>query len=315
MCRFYSSTEYFSVPPQLTGDWNDLTLSTWEAMEDSLVDRFDSILAGVQRTKPGDSLVGRKTQAAALCKVLEEVSALYSWDRPALHSPVKKGRKAEQKLGNAVVVMTRLPEDMKELDRFLGAGARKKKPTVREVVDTFISNLIKSQFSGELNIALHILDTGEGMGVERSEVAQLFNRALKEMRGGVLPLSSLTTLFGTKVDTDTQCSTLVCSSRSMQRISSSAAVQAHLAEVVIPSKVLDKSYMQGEVKVGEGMLGVEFVKCGFEMSELESRGFIRNTFFKPGQKWKGKFAVWSDKTKAFGAVLLYLQHSDHVWLW
>ena len=273
------------------------------------MDRFDSILAGVQRTKPGDSLVGRKTQAAALCKVLEEVSALYSWDRPALHSPVKKGRKAEQKLGNAVVVMTRLPEDMKELDRFLGAGVMRKKPTVREVVDSFNSKRIKSQFSGELNIALHILDTGEGMGGERGEVAQLFNGALKEMRGGVLPLTSLSTLFGTKVDIDGQCSTLVCSSRSMQRMSSSAAVQAHLAEVVIPSKVLDKSYMQGKVKVEEGVLDVEFVKCGVELSKLESRGFIRDTFFKPGQKWKESFSVWSDKSPAFSSVLLYLQHS------
>ena len=75
-----------------------------------------------------------------------------------------------------------------ELDRFLGAGARKKKPTVREVVDTFSSKRIKSQFSGESNIALHILDTGEGLGGERGEVAQLFKRALKDMRGGVLAL-------------------------------------------------------------------------------------------------------------------------------
>ena len=274
------------------------------------MDRFDSILAAVQRTKPGDSLVGRKTQAAALCKVLEEVSALYSWDRPALHSPVKKGRKAVQKLGNAVVVMTRLPEDMKELDRFLGAGVMRKKPTVRELVDSFTTKIIKSQFSGELNIALHIIDTGEGMGGERGEVAQLFNGALKEMRGGVLPLTSLSTLFGTKVDIDGQCSTLVCSSRSMQSMSSSAALQAHLAEVVIPSKVLDKSYMQRQVKVGEGVLGVEFVICAVELSELESRGFIRNTFFKPGQRWMESFSVWSNKSAAFSAVLLYLKETD-----
>ena len=279
------------------------------------MDRFDSILAGVQRTKPGDSLVGRKTQAAALCKVLEEVSALYSWDRPALHSPVKKGRKAEQKLGNAVVVMTRLPEDMKELDRFLGAGVMRKKPTVREVVDSFNSKRIKSQFSGELNIALHILDTGEGMGGERGEVAELFNKALKEMRGEVLPLSFLRNLFGIKVDNDSQCSTLVCGSRSMQRMSSwssSAAVQAHLAEVVIPSKMLDKSYMQEQAMLGEEVLGFEFVKCGVEFSELESRGFISNTFFKPGQNHSQ-----SGQTSPQSLVLFYCTCSipDSAWSW
>ena len=272
--------------------------------------RFDSILAAVQKTKPGDSLVGHKTQSAALCKVLEEVSTLYSWDRPALHSLVKKGRKGEQKLGNAVVVVTRLPEDMKELNRFLGTGDRNKKPTVREVVETIRSKKIKSQFSGELNIALHIVDTGEGIGGERREVAQLLNKALKEMRGGVIPLSSLSKLFGTIVDSDSQCSTLLCSSRSIQSMSSSAAVRAHLAEVSMSSKkVLDKKFMQEQVKVGERVLGVEFVTCGLKLSELESRGLIGNTFFKPGHKWKESFSVWSDNSPELSSVSLYLQHS------
>ena len=272
--------------------------------------RFDSILAAVQKTKPGDSLVGHKTQSAALCKVLEEVSTLYSWDRPALHSLVKKGRNGEQKLGNAVVVVTRLPEDMKELNRFLGTGDRNKKPTVREVVETIRSKKIKSQFSGELNIALHIVDTGEGIGGERREVAQLLNKALKEMRGGVIPLSSLSKLFGTIVDSDSQCSTLLCSSRSIQSMSSSAAVRAHLAEVSMSSKkVLDKKFMQEQVKVGERVLGVEFVTCGLKLSELESRGLIGNTFFKPGHKWKESFSVWSDNSPELSSVSLYLQHS------
>ena len=50
MLRLYSSTEYISVLPQLSGNWHDLSLASWEAMEDSLVDRFDSIMAAVQRT-------------------------------------------------------------------------------------------------------------------------------------------------------------------------------------------------------------------------------------------------------------------------
>ena len=286
-----------------------MSLPSLEALENSLSDRFDSILASVQRTKPGDSLVGHKTQSAALCKVLEEVSALYSWDRPAHHSSVKKGEKAEQKMGNSVVVVTKLPDDLEELNRFLGSGAMRMKPTVRELLDTFTSKRINSQFTGDLKIALHILDTGEEMGGFKVEVAQLFNCALKEMRGGVLPLSSLSNLICTKLDTNSQSSTLVCSSRSMQRIPSSAAIQAHLAEVAVPSKLMDKSYMQGKVKVGEGVLGLEYVKCGVELSDLESRGFIRNTLFKPGQRWSKSFSVWSDKSLSFSAVLLYLLHS------
>ena len=196
-------------------------------------------------------------------------------------------------------------------DRFLGPWAHRDGGGG----ESRASKRIKSQFSGELNSALHILDTGEGMGGERGEVAELFNKALKEMRGEVLPLSFLRNLFGIKVDTDSQCSTLVCGSRSMQRMSSwssSAAVQAHLAEVVIPSKMLDKSYMQEQAMLGEEVLGFEFVKCGVEFSELESRGFISNTFVKPGQNHSQ-----SGQTSPQSLVLFYCTCSipDSAWSW
>ena len=84
------------------------------------MDRFDVILAAGQRVKVGQSLSGRKSPASAMCKVLEEVCALYSWDRPAIHSPVKKGKKAEHKLGNCVVIVTKLPEDLTEVDKQKG---------------------------------------------------------------------------------------------------------------------------------------------------------------------------------------------------
>ena len=292
-----------------SADWHDLSLSSWGLVEDSLVERFDSALAAAQRTKRGVSLVGRKSQAVALCKVLEEVSALYSWDTPALQSPVKMGRKAEQKLGNCVVVVTRLPSDWAKLGQFLGLpGPGKKKPTVREVVDSFISKRVQSQFTGDLDIAVHVLDTREGG--QRGDVVQLFNRALKELRGGVLPLSSLSTLFTSQVSTDREGITLVSSSRSVESLPSSGVVQSHIAEVVVPSKILDKSYIQDKVRVGEKWVGVEYVKCGVDLSGLQSRGFLRNTFFKPGQKWRDSLTVWSDNEASnFGTILMYLQQS------
>ena len=78
-------------------------------MEESLTERFDSVLAAIKRFKPGDSLVGCKSRAASLCKVLEEVFTLFSWDiRPVLHKPFKKGKNAKQKFGNSVVVVSPL---------------------------------------------------------------------------------------------------------------------------------------------------------------------------------------------------------------
>ena len=252
---------------------------------------------------------GPKSPAATLYKVMEEVSALYSWDRPAIRSPVKKGKKAEHKLGNSVVVVTKLPKDTAELERFLGTETRKKPPTLREIVDSFISKRVMTEFSGELNISLHILDTGEHIGLKNGEVVQLFNAALKEVRGGVMLLSTLSTPLDMKVDRDSQYSILVCASRAMQRVPSSAVVQGHLAEVVISSKVLDNSYGQEKILVGEEVMGLEFKKCGVKLSEFESRGFIGSTFFKVGQHWKESLSVWSDKTPAFGPILSYLQHT------
>ena len=271
------------------------------------MDRFDVILAAVQRAKAGQSLAGRKSPASGMRKVLEEVGALYSWDRPAIYSPVKKEKKEEPKLGNCVFIVTKLPEDLTEVDKFLGAGTNKKKPTVCELVDSLISERVRNQFRGELNIGLHILDTGESVGGEKVEAVNLFNKALKEMRGGVLTVSSMSTLFNTKMETNRICSSLVSSSRSTESAPSSVVLQGHLAEVGLPSKLVDKSYVQEKIMVGKQSLGVEFKTCRIDMNGLESRGFIKSTFFKAGQKW----AVWSDRSPAFGAILLYLQHSGH----
>lgn len=55
---------------------------------------------------------------AAACKVLDEVSVLYTWDRPALFSPIKSARRSDLKLGNTVFLVTRLPATLE--DQVLG---------------------------------------------------------------------------------------------------------------------------------------------------------------------------------------------------
>ena len=54
--RFYSCTDYFSLPPQLTGDWHDLSLASWELLEDKLRERLDSVASAVMRIEPGTML-------------------------------------------------------------------------------------------------------------------------------------------------------------------------------------------------------------------------------------------------------------------
>ena len=104
-------------------------------------------------------LQGRQSPGASLTKVLEEVTALYSWDRPALFSPIKSAKKSELKFANSVFVITKLPQNLQELNTFLGNDpAKKVKPKVREVGDCIASKRVRNHFTGELSISFHLLN-------------------------------------------------------------------------------------------------------------------------------------------------------------
>ena len=104
-------------------------------------------------------LQGRQTPSSTLIRTLEEVTALYSWDRPTLFSPVKSARKSELKFGNSVFVITKLPTNLHDLNRFLGhPEERNVRPKVREVSEAIASKRVRSHFTGELSIAYHLLN-------------------------------------------------------------------------------------------------------------------------------------------------------------
>ena len=104
---------------------------------------------------------GRRGAGSGLCRALEEVTALYSWDRPALFSPIKTGAKYEVRFGNSVFVVTRLPADSDQLHQFLdSAGGKQVKP--RDILESISSKRVKATFTGELNISLHIINAVEG---------------------------------------------------------------------------------------------------------------------------------------------------------
>ena len=64
------------------------------------------------------SSLNRKFHFQTLHKALEEIAVLYNWDRPIMHSPVKKfGKKTAL---NSVYVFTKLPNDNDELNQFMG---------------------------------------------------------------------------------------------------------------------------------------------------------------------------------------------------
>ena len=69
---------------------------------------------------------------------MQEAALLYSWDRPATRSPVKKRRKEDLKIGNAVFVFTALPDGWEELDAWMGGTVKGRRPTARELGDSFL---------------------------------------------------------------------------------------------------------------------------------------------------------------------------------
>ena len=71
LCRFYSSTEYFSLPPQCAADWFELGNTSWEGLESAVVDRWEAVQAAVTRLQPGASTRGRSPSAVTLSRALQ----------------------------------------------------------------------------------------------------------------------------------------------------------------------------------------------------------------------------------------------------
>ena len=136
-----------------------------------------------------------RSPAAALCRALEDVASLFVWDMPVLNSPVKIGSDKTEKLGNSVVVVTKLPSDWANMCKYMGFGAVRRKLTTMEVMDSLTNKKVKDFYCGACKVGLHILDIREEGGKERMGVLKLINIALKETSGGVLTMPSLCTPF------------------------------------------------------------------------------------------------------------------------
>ena len=291
LIRFYSSTEYFSTPSQISGDWFDLSLSAWGILEDALSQIFKSVTEILQRTPPGARLRGKQTPGASLCKVLEEVTALYSWDRPALFYPINSVNKSELKFGNSVFVITKLPVDDLELQKFIN-NDKQVKDKVRDIVDAITSKRIKNHFT-DLNISLHILNTVEDDF--NPDIIQLFNKALKEFKGGVLQLSSLS---GCSSISNIASNPILLPSNHTCSLPATCLFTCHLSESSLPVKMLARNYYgQGEMTLDNNVvIKVEFI-CNDQSRQLSSGlrglGVTSVKMFTSVQRWLQSVCVVS----------------------
>jgi len=325
--RFYSSTEYFSLPNQLTGDFHELSKGTFDILESALTERFERVVQGALTDSYAtpdfftkhENNAGRKSESETLQRSLEEIVALYNWDRPALHSPVKKGQKTDQRIGNAVFIFTKLPNSEFGLRKFLPSANRKKKLiTFKDVSDCVSSKRIKSVFNGQSNISVHVVDTSHFHNCPLSEpITTLFQKALQEHKGGVIPVQALTErcLASDQIERIS----LECSAQTQLGVPFSSVLKSYLSEATIPSKQLERNYSVGKLNLGDTKIGVGFPAeearmCfgGDGIEALRTVGLVRKSLFKPGQAWSGMVTIWGgavDDATQLQSVLSYLYYS------
>ena len=119
------------VPDQHEGKFYEYSEENFNLFDTALSERFEALLQTsktnsfkAQALQQHISSTSRKHfHYQTLHKALEEIAVLYNWDRPVMHSPVKKFGKLSAL--NAIYIITKLPNDNQELCRFMGRQKRK----------------------------------------------------------------------------------------------------------------------------------------------------------------------------------------------
>ena len=203
--RFYSSTEYFMVPDQLDVKFHELADESFDFLETALSERFEALLQ-TSKTNSFNSAAlhqhilqqsGHKAQFLTLQKALEEVSILYNWDRPLMHSPVKLKGKATAL--NAIYTFTKLPNSQDEMNSFMGKPKSKRRFNHKDIFDRVFNaqnramiNLLK----GDAQINVNIVDTAsfrsmkDDLCADFVSVKNEFKKCLFQFHGDVLLIES-----------------------------------------------------------------------------------------------------------------------------
>ena len=142
------------------------------------------------------SSLNRKFHFQTLHKALEEIAVLYNWDRPIMHSPVKKfGKKTAL---NSVYVFTKLPNDNDELNQFMGKPKIKRTFTHKDIFEKIfnqsnrtILNVIRS----DADININVVDTSTwrknfNLNPEAMMVKNHFKKCLFQLHGNVIPIDA-----------------------------------------------------------------------------------------------------------------------------
>ncbi len=241
--RFYSSTEYFMVPDQHEGQFQELSEENFDALDTALSDKFEALL---QTSKTNSfnskalhqhisSLSGHKPQFLTLQKALEEIAVLYNWDRPLMHSPVKTRGKFHA--SNALYVFTKLPNSHEELCQFLGKPKIKRRFNHKDIFDKIFNTRSRSMlnvFKGDALINVNFIDTSSyRLNVQKvpdlQAVKSEFKKCLFQLHGNVIPVEA----FGSNPHSTAAILSSYIGDHAREKPRS--AIQVHLSDDILVS--------------------------------------------------------------------------------
>ena len=194
------------VPDQHEGKFYEYSEENFNLFDTALSERFEALLQTsktnsfkAQALQQHISSTSRKHfHYQTLHKALEEIAVLYNWDRPVMHSPVKKFGKLSAL--NAIYIITKLPNDNQELCRFMGKpkmkGTYKHKDIFDKIFNQHSNRTILNVFKSEPNINVNIIDTAmwrKNAYFESEEtvlVKNNFKKCLFQLHGNVIPVEA-----------------------------------------------------------------------------------------------------------------------------
>ena len=138
---------------------------------------------------------------------------------------------------------------------------------------------------------------------------KVFDKALKEVKGGVLQLCSLACRsVGGRSDSEVlQVQSVSCP------LPASSVISSHLATSALPARMLERNfYTEASIALGNNCaIQLELRAVGPAIPQLRPLCFVKTGVFQPDQAWLRSSVVWSKHAEdaQLAALLSFLKLS------
>jgi hypothetical protein len=232
---------------------------------------------------------------------------LYNWDRPLMHSPVKK--RGKNSTENAIYIITKLPNDHEELNMFMGKPKSKRTFNHKDVFDRVFNLPNKTMintFRGDANISVNVIDTASlrqkiGTSTKIGEsfipVKNVFKKCLFNFHGNVISIDAFRSQSCQK------------GHRNPVAVSSMMAAYADQYEKQSrPRKIV--------LEIGENQLQMNMVVEGTLASDemtFITQGFVEKSKVLLSTRTDVKMILWPDRNSPWPASIShFLNDKNHV---